>query len=408
LQVRCSLKPGGPCGPSLSQPAFREPRENRGRLRHCYGLQTPKATVRSMHAWLRREGGARYKARSQDTGLVVLVEVPKADRNNQIPQLEPTSPSKRRMRPARFASAQWDSLDPSFSVLPGCEGFFVPVFKPPHPALVSQPKTRPRPSWPKRKISVMFRIRLGIVGLIGLLGSFTLRAQHASAVVSYDPGIGFSPGFTNPATVLGEPSRLTPGTFGGPVDPFDPPYLSSQLVSIGAGGSLTVKFSRPILNHPRNPFCIDFIIFGNSGFIITNAFDPNTFDWIGTPATDGSLFGNNSGASRVSVSRDGVIFYELNPALAPTVDGLFPTDGSGDFHTPTDPSLTAADFAGLPLEGIRALYYGSAGGAGYDISWARDKEGTPVMLPEINFVRVEVLSGKAEVDGFAAVFTPPG
>ena len=90
------------------------------------------------------------------------------------------------------------------------------------------------------------------------------------------------------------------------------------------------------------------------------------------------------------------------------MDGLFPTDGSGDFHTPTDPSLTAADFAGLTLEGIRALYYGSAGGAGYDISWARDKEGTPVMLPEINFVRVEVLSGKAEVDGFAAVFTPPG
>src|SRR5882724_6750591 len=249
----------------------------------------------------------------------------------------------------------------------------------------------------------MFRIRLGIIGLIGLLGSFTLRAQHASAVVSYDPGVGFSPGFTNPATVLCEPSRLTPGTFGGPVDPFDPPYLSSQLVSIGAGGSSTVKFARPILNHPRKRFGIDFIIFGNSGFIITNALDPLTFDWIGTPATDGALFGNNPGTSRISVSRDGVHFFQLDPNRAPGIDVLLPTECSGDFHTPADPSLGQTDFQGLTLEGIRALYYGSAGGAGYDIGWAQDTEGNEVRLTDISYVRVEVLSGKAEVDGFAAV-----
>src|SRR6266853_1857436 len=254
----------------------------------------------------------------------------------------------------------------------------------------------------------MLEIQLSVLALAGSLLSLTAHAQYAEAVVSYIPGAGFSPGFTNPAAALGEPSRITPGTFGGAVDPFDPPYLAGQLVSIGAGGSLTVKFGRPVLNHPRNRFDIDFIIFGNSGFIITNAFDPNTFDWIGTPATDGSLFGNNAGASRVSVSRDGIIFYELNPALAPTVDSLLPTDGSGDFHTPPDPSLTQADFAGLTLEGIRALYYGSAGGAGYDISSAQDAQGRAMMLPEINYVRVEILSGKAEVDGFAAVFLAPG
>ena len=254
----------------------------------------------------------------------------------------------------------------------------------------------------------MLRIQLSVLALAGLLLSLTARAQYADTVVSYVTGVGFSPGYTNPAAALGEPSRITPGTFGGPVDPFDPPYLASQLVSIGAGGSLTVKFGKPVMNHPRNRFGIDFIIFGNSGFIITNAFDPNTFDWIGTPATDGSLFGNNAGASRVSVSRDGAVFYELNPTVALSVDALLPTDGSGDFHVPADPNLTQADFAGLTLEGIRALYYGSAGGAGYDISWAQDQAGRPVMLPEINYVRVEVLSGKAEVDGLATVFTPPG
>src|SRR5438067_9285756 len=236
----------------------------------------------------------------------------------------------------------------------------------------------------------MLKIQLSVLALAGSLFSLTAHAQYAEAVVSYFPGVGFSPGFTNPAAALGEPSRITPGTFGGPVDPFDPPYLASQLVSIGAGGSLTVKFSRPVLNHPNNRFGIDFIIFGNSGFIITNAFDPNTFDWIGTPATDGSLFGNNPGTTRVSVSRDGITFYILDPALAPTVDTLLPTDGSGDFHTPADPSLLQTDFAGLTLNGIRALYYGSAGGAGYDISWARDNNGLPVRLDQIRYVRVEL------------------
>ncbi len=247
----------------------------------------------------------------------------------------------------------------------------------------------------------MLKIRLSALALASLSVCFTSHAQYADSIVSYSPGTGLSAGFTNPVAVLGEPSRATPGTFGGPVDPFDPAYLPSQLVSIGAGGWITVKFSRPVLNHPRNRFGIDFIIFGNSFFVITNG------NYSGGGITDGSVYGNVV-STRVSVSRDGLVFYQLNPALAPTADSLWPTDGSGDFHTPADPSLSQTDFAGLTLEGIRALYYGSAGGAGYDISWAQDVDGRPVLLPEISYVRVEVLSGKSEVDGFASVFSPPG
>jgi hypothetical protein len=254
----------------------------------------------------------------------------------------------------------------------------------------------------------MLKGKVSFLALASVFVSIAVQAQFATSVISYSPGIGFAPGFTNAAAALGEPSRITPGNFGGPVDDFDPPYLPTQLVSIGAGGSLTVKFEKPILNLPKNRFGIDFIVFGDSGFIITNAFDPNTFDWIGTPATDGSLFGNNRGISRVSVSRDGISFYELNPAIAPGLDNLLPTDGSGDFHTPAEPALTEADFAGLTLEGIRALYYGSAGGAGYDLDWAIDLAGKPVSVPVVNYVRLEVLTGKAEVDGIASVFVPPG
>jgi len=228
------------------------------------------------------------------------------------------------------------------------------------------------------------------------------RAQFANGVISYNSGTGFVAGFTNPATALGAPSQVTSGDFGGPVDPFNPPFLSSQVVSLGAGGSLTVRFNPPIVDHQRNRFGIDFMIYGNSGFIITNDTDSN-FNFIGTPATDGSLFGSNPGATRVSVSNDGKKFYVLNPALAPTVDGLYPTDSSGDFHTPVDPTLTQADFSGLTAENIQALYLGAAGGTGYDIAWAQKENGQPAKLHEIRYVRVEVLSGKSEVDGFSSV-----
>lgn len=254
----------------------------------------------------------------------------------------------------------------------------------------------------------MKKVRLSVLALASLFVSFNATAQFADAVTSYNPGTGFSTGYTNATAALGEPSRVTPGLYGGPVTPFNPAYLPSQLVSIGAGGSLTVQFDKPVHNHPRNRFGIDLIVFGNPGFIITNEFSFDTFNWIGTPATDGSLFGANIGESRVSVSQDGVNFYPLNPAHAPTVDGSMPTEGTGDFTTPADPSLTAADFAGLTEEQIRALYYGSAGGTGYDLATAQDANGNRVHLQWISYVRIEVLSGKSDVDGVSAVSNPTG
>jgi hypothetical protein len=242
------------------------------------------------------------------------------------------------------------------------------------------------------------------LALAGFVVTSHAAAGFADAVVSYDPGIGYVPGFTNVSAVLGEPSTNNP--YGEATDVFDPPYGTDQILSIGAGGSLTVRFKTPIVSHPRNPYGIDFIIFGNTGFIITNDFDPSTFTWIGTPATDGSLLGDNPGETRVSVSFDGRHFYVLNPAVAPTVDGLYPTDGSGDFHTPVNPALTPADFSGLTADEIKVLYAGSGGGTGYDNSWAQDAKGHRVWLPVIRYIRVEVLSGHSEVDAFSAVLPP--
>ena len=208
------------------------------------------------------------------------------------------------------------------------------------------------------------------------------------------PGTNFAAGFTNTESVLGEPSRVNP--FEDSTDPFDPPYGKNQILSLGEGGSVVVKFNRVVINRPHKLFGLDFIIFGNSGFVITNG------DYSGGGITDGSLLGNNLGATRVSVSRDGVHYFVLDTNVALTVDGLFPTDGAGDFRVPVNPEVSENEFAGATLDDIRALYAGSGGGTGYNISWARNRRGRKVHLLHIRYVRVEVLGGRSEIDGFAA------
>ncbi len=248
------------------------------------------------------------------------------------------------------------------------------------------------------KDQFMHKSCLSVLALAGWLAlPHSVSAQFADAVISYVQGSGVGAGFTDPAAALGEPSRVTPGPWGGPVDPFSPAWQGSQLVSIGAGGSLTLHLNFPIQNDPTHPFGCDFILFGNAGFNITNG------DYSGGGITDGALLGNNTGQTRVSVSADGTHFFVLNPALARTVDALFPTDGGGDFFRPVNPALVGTDFAGMGLPGIRNLYHGAAGGMGYDLAWALDTNGMPVTIPSAQFIRIDVLSGKAEIDGLAAV-----
>jgi hypothetical protein len=235
----------------------------------------------------------------------------------------------------------------------------------------------------------MFKKNLFALAIAGALFAVPLHAgDFAGAVISYNSGAGYANGFTNPAVVLGAPT--TGAT------PFAPAFQSSQLLSIGAGGFLIVQMQSPILNDPSHPYGLDFNIFGNSFFVESG----------GGTAT-GSIFSSTSpGSTEVLVSQDGVNFYELDPALAPTVNYAFPTDGSGNSALPVNPALVPSDFAGLTLAGIRSLYNGSAGGSSYSISWAHDAAGNDVPLSSIDYVEVEVLSGRAQIDSIAAVPEP--
>lgn len=251
--------------------------------------------------------------------------------------------------------------------------------------------------------------RLGLLGVSAalLMGQTAEAQRYADEVIDYRAGEGFATefgsglGYTNALAALGAPARETPGPFGGPVDPLNPPYLREQLLSLGAGGSVTLGFSTLIRNDSANPFQLDFVLFGNSGFVITNG------DFTGGGVTDGSLFSQATGQTQVSVSEDGQRFFVLDRAKAPLVDDYFPTDGQGDFALPVNPALAATAFGGLGLDGIRGLYAGSGGGTGFDLSWARDGDGQPVTLETARYVRVDVLSGHAEIDAVAVVPEPP-
>jgi hypothetical protein len=230
----------------------------------------------------------------------------------------------------------------------------------------------------------MLKVRFWALAAASIVATTTSHsAGFADAVVAYNPGTGFASGFTNASSALGAPTSTA--------NPLSPPYRTNQIVSLGVGGYLTLHMGSPAVHSGVSPYDIDFQIFGNSFFVITNG------NYSGGGITDGSVYGNGA-STRVEVSPDGATWYTLNPAQAPTIGDLFPTDGAGDPQVPVNPVLTNADFAGLGLAGIRSLYAGSAGGAGFNLAWAQDTNGDYVNLPIARFIRIDVHSGKAQVD----------
>ncbi len=241
------------------------------------------------------------------------------------------------------------------------------------------------------KIVCLKRSVLALAGWFVM--STTVHAQFADSVLSYQSGTGFATGFTNASAALGSPA------LGSSVTPYAAPFLKTQLVSMGAGGGITLQMDSPILNTPANPYGLDFIIFANSFFIENGGSGQSA-------TTSGSLFFHQNSAL-IQVSQDDVNWYTLNPALAPVPGEWFPTYGGGNPVLPMDPSLmNSADFAGLTLAQVEALYGGSAGGTGYSLAWAQDSGGNSVDLASADYVRIEVQSGVLDMDAVSVVPEP--
>jgi hypothetical protein len=220
----------------------------------------------------------------------------------------------------------------------------------------------------------------------------------ADTVDSYLPGADADP-YDDPSTALGMPERFTGEQLGfdSVVSAFSPPFGTDELVSIGAGGHLVLRFDTAVTDDPDNLYGIDLIVFGNTGFIDGGGFVAKGY------------FGADGGTVEVSV--DGLVWHKAQNTVA---DGPFPTIGYLDtgpydtapgvahtnFTQPVDPGLTLAHFVGLTHEEVVEAYRGSGGGWGIDLAL--------LGLAQINYVRISQpidADNAAEIDAVADV--PP-
>ena len=249
------------------------------------------------------------------------------------------------------------------------------------------------------------------VRLVVAMATAATASPFATDVLHYEPGEGAPSAYRAPQSALGEPSRfIADESWPGVVSIFNPPWLSTQIVSMGRGGSLTVRFDEPITDAPNHLFGIDLIVFGNC-FFVDAAYPAGQF------GQSASVYG--MGAGRIEVSENGVDFYAIPDVLG---DQLFPTQGytdvgpqdstpgasPTDFRRPVNPALTLSDFDGLSYQQAMALYDGSGGGTPIDLAHAVDAAGSPAGLTQARYVRVSHVGeeGTTEIDAFAVVPEP--
>jgi hypothetical protein len=220
----------------------------------------------------------------------------------------------------------------------------------------------------------------------------------ADRVVSYTPGADVGVGYDDASRALGMPTRVN--FFGDTVTPFNTPYWSTDLVTVGRGGSLTVAFDEAVTDDALNPFGIDLLIFANQ-FYVTNG--------------QGRVAGLFSEGGSIELSADGNTWTLLTGLSAEsgfatngfvdTIDLEFGSDAgtiATDFTRPVDPAF---DPFGLTRQQVVAGYAGSGGGLGIDLAaWG---------LSEVRYVRItnaDDAAGTPDIDGFAdvAAVPPPG
>lgn len=277
--------------------------------------------------------------------------------------------------------------------------------------------------------------------------------DFAAQVISYSP-VGMltdwlsDQPFNDPNNALGRPTVDTTGddwyipvTQNVPVVPVYPAFRSFELVYLGDGGSLVLKFNRPVRDEVNNPYGIDFIVFGNAlqvrgaGQGWTNG-DPTQTTVIGSGFEEPAV---------ISVSQDGVVWYSFttNPnfksgdpnfiklpasendgpfadSFAPTLGRVYdpenPDASIGAWNQwwshptnptlPLDPSLNWASFAGWTVADIVSAYGYSAGGTGFDISRLDLPADPATGLKWFQYVRIDDIAGDgytAEIDAVSAV-----
>jgi hypothetical protein len=213
---------------------------------------------------------------------------------------------------------------------------------------------------------------------------------YASQVVSYVPGTLADPSYDDPRAALGGLNSVA-GSFAGTnyyLTPFDPAFGPSNLVEIGAGGSLTLQLAQPASTN-------GYTIGVHTGLGLTDADYPN-----GVNTNPASYTNSWLRQADVLVSADGVNWGDLgtitfdNPSnydagSATDPAGLSP--GVGPLANPGEPFLgSLSSFNGQNWQGTLAVLNGSAGGTWLNLSGVTDGNGNPIA--EVNYIRFVVPS----------------
>jgi len=225
------------------------------------------------------------------------------------------------------------------------------------------------------------------LGLGLFFASRAALAQHAIEVVSFDPGTTAAAGFNQLAAVLGPPAKTNGANpFEGVVSPFNPPYKTGDILSIGETGHLTLRLSNYVVPQSGGP---EIGVFTNVGLLDSDYPNGKAGDVLGP---DDNTFGIDS--ALVDVSEDGTTWASLGSVLFDIPSNAF-TDladpfslasGSApaDVQKPFVGSLT--DFAGKTYAGTSPntldLLDGSAGGTWLDVSSSG--------LAQVGFIRFTV------------------
>ncbi len=244
--------------------------------------------------------------------------------------------------------------------------------------------------------------------------------DFAVEVVEYNEGTGVGldwidgTAFNDPNTALGRPTIDTTGDNWNiqvgtdvPVVCVYPPFRSFEVVTVGHGGQLIVKFNHRVADDENNLYGIDFIVFGNAQLDAGHSWangDPSDF-----VINSSSLIAE---ASVVSVSQDGVNWYRYDngpyaDTFAPTLGRVYdpnnPDSSIGEWNLwwgqptnptlPLEPSVTADSLAALTVAKAAQVYGQSAGGGGFDLAesgmgWIRyvRVEGNDDVTPEVDAV----------------------
>lgn len=243
-----------------------------------------------------------------------------------------------------------------------------------------------------------------------IFASIAQANNFANTVVSYSNlGVGV---YGDPAAALGAPSQFVKDPNGSIVgtSPGYPAWnrgLNNEplVVTIRAGGQLTLGFDPPIRNLASNWYGYDFIVFGNASLGATDTFGPST-NLSDVFVTKGDWME----PTKVSVSPDGLQWYEYPVSATSSADALWPTqgnlwngidawDGQSNPTKPVSPQLNRSMIEGWSFASLAEAYQGSAGGTAFDL--------TPSGFQSIRFIRFAGSGGEIDAVSRAGRQTSP-